>query len=117
MRHDDAHEIMILVHVHTDGSGLRGNEKGIWDSIHVVEVIPEGNKAVYKLTTTIMLSLKTKGNNLDLSGSVQKQVRLLILCCLFQLLLLQQGNWKGLGRSLTSSSPCPRDDCHPAGYC
>lgn len=56
-----------------DGSGLRGTEKGIWDSIHVVEVLPEGNKAVYKLTTTIMLSLQTKDSSLDLSGSVQKQ--------------------------------------------
>lgn len=56
-----------------DGSGLRGAEKGCWDSIHVVEVLPKGNEATYKLTTTIMLSLKTSETNLDLSGSVQKQ--------------------------------------------
>lgn len=66
--------IMSTLSPHADGSGLRGTEKGIWDSIHVVEVLPEGNKAVYKLTTTIMLSLQTKDSSLDLSGSVQKQV-------------------------------------------
>ena len=56
----------------TDGSGVRGAEKGIWDAIHVVEVIPSGAKATYKLTTTIMLNMKTKETNLDLSGSIQK---------------------------------------------
>lgn len=55
---------------------MRGTEKGVWDSIHVVEVIPEGSKASYKLTTTIILSLKTKEGNLDLSGSVQKQEKM-----------------------------------------
>lgn len=56
-----------------DGSGQRGVDKGVWDSIHVMEVVPdEGSQtASYKLTTTIILTLTTKF--LDLSGSVQKQ--------------------------------------------
>lgn len=56
------------------GSGLRGVEKGVWDSIHVIEVIPDDSakEATYKLTTTIILTLTTKF--LDLSGSVQKQM-------------------------------------------
>jgi len=57
-----------------DGSGLRGVEKGVWDSIHVVEVQPQDSKtAAYKLTTTIILSMSTQDGQLDLSGSVQKQ--------------------------------------------
>ncbi|KAL9645937.1 hypothetical protein ABK040_001045 [Willaertia magna] len=58
-----------------DGSGLRGVEKGIWDSIHVIEVQEhEDNKtATYRLTTTIILSMSTQDGQLDLSGSVQRQ--------------------------------------------
>jgi capping protein beta len=58
-----------------DGSGLRGVSKGVWDSIHVVEVVEKNDKvAQYSLTTTIILSMATdSGNQLDLSGSVQRQ--------------------------------------------
>lgn len=58
-----------------DGSGLRGIEKGIWDSIHVVDVRvgSDGKTATYELTTTVILAMATEGNSLDLSGSVQRQ--------------------------------------------
>lgn len=58
-----------------DGSGLRGIEKGIWDSIHVVDVKvgSDGKTATYELTTTVILSMATEGGSLDLSGSVQRQ--------------------------------------------
>ena len=32
-------------------------KEGTWDSIHVVEVIETGDKATYKLTTTVMLGM------------------------------------------------------------
>jgi len=57
-----------------DGSGLRGVSKGIWDSIHVVEVTENGKTAQYSLTTTIILTMQAEsGNQLDLSGSIQRQ--------------------------------------------
>eukprot|EP01080_Neovahlkampfia_damariscottae_P004152 gene4152-7462_t len=57
-----------------DGSKQRDLEAGIWDSVHVVEVIPnKDGTADYKLSTTIILSLSTKQNNLDLSGYIQRQ--------------------------------------------
>jgi len=60
-----------------DGSGLRGVDKGIWDSIHVVDVKIGSDKksASYELTTTIILSMCTEGGGLDLSGSVQRQTK------------------------------------------
>jgi capping protein beta len=63
-----------------DGSGSREVSKGCWDSIHVVEVKEiSKDTAVYKLATTIILSLQTEKNNLDLSGNVQRQVNNFIL--------------------------------------
>jgi capping protein beta len=58
-----------------DGSGLRGVDKGVWDSIHVVDVKvgSSGKTATYELTTTIILSMATEGGGLDLSGSIQRQ--------------------------------------------
>lgn len=58
-----------------DGSGLRGVSKGIWDAIHVVEVVEKSNKvAQYSLTTTIILTMQVDtGIQLDLSGSIQRQ--------------------------------------------
>jgi len=34
--------------------------KGAWDSIHVVEVQESGRSAIYKLTSTVMLYMKTE---------------------------------------------------------
>jgi capping protein beta len=55
----------------------KGLEKGWWDSIHVFEVTPGAgkNSFVYKLTTTVMVSMGLKEDRLgvvDLSGSMTK---------------------------------------------
>lgn len=53
---------------------------GSWDSIHVFEASERGRQAHYKLTSTIMLQLVTKGENageVNLSGSMTRQVRYL----------------------------------------
>ncbi|ODV61296.1 F-actin-capping protein subunit beta [Ascoidea rubescens DSM 1968] len=48
-----------------------------WDSIHVVEVIPSTNSAVYKLTSTIILELQDNDPEedftLSLSGNLTRQ--------------------------------------------
>ena len=54
-------------------------KKGSWDSIHVIEVIPapDGTKATYKLTTTVMLAMltgKVEIGDANLSGSLTRQV-------------------------------------------
>jgi capping protein beta len=58
-----------------DGTNQRELNAGVWDSIHIVEVRDtKKGFAKYKLSTTIILSLSTKQNNLDLSGNIQRQV-------------------------------------------
>ncbi|XP_075263412.1 F-actin-capping protein subunit beta isoforms 1 and 2-like, partial [Convolutriloba macropyga] len=53
--------------------------KGCWDSINVIEVVPEmggARSAHYKLTTTIMLWLQAeseKSGNMNLGGSITRQ--------------------------------------------
>lgn len=58
----------------------KGLESGGWDAIHVVEVRPNGARASYKLTSTIMLRLATDHSvgpasqgELKLSGSMTRQ--------------------------------------------
>lgn len=58
----------------------KGLESGGWDAIHVVEVKPSGQRASYKLTSTIMLRLATDHSlgtsstgELKLSGSMTRQ--------------------------------------------
>lgn len=51
--------------------------RGAWDSIHVVEVQEAGRSATYKLTSTIMLYMKTNKpghGEMNLSGSMTRQV-------------------------------------------
>ncbi|QRV74965.1 F-actin capping protein beta subunit [Ceratobasidium sp. AG-Ba] len=51
---------------------------GSWDSIHVFEASERGRTAHYKLTSTIMLQLKVKGEKsgeVDLSGSMTQEDR------------------------------------------
>jgi len=51
--------------------------KGAWDSIHVVEVNESLGKATYKLTSTVMLYMKTNKpghGEMNLSGSMTRQV-------------------------------------------
>jgi len=61
-----------------DVEGLTFVKSGSWDSIHVMEVLPsgDGSEATYKLTTTIMLSMKVANKSIgdaDLSGSLTRQ--------------------------------------------
>jgi len=51
--------------------------KGVWDSIHVIEVIEKkGGTADYKLTSTVILSIETeneKTGSVSLAGSLTRQ--------------------------------------------
>ncbi|KAK3335399.1 F-actin-capping protein subunit beta [Cercophora scortea] len=50
---------------------------GVWDSIHVFEASERGRTSNYRLTSTVILSLATKGASLgevDLSGNMTRQV-------------------------------------------
>ena len=38
--------------------------RGVWDSIHVIQVTPSGSKALYVLTSTVLLTLTTYVLNL-----------------------------------------------------
>jgi capping protein beta len=57
--------------IHKDVAASKNFKKGFWDSIHVFEVAPEGGQFVYKLTTTVMISMvltDDKIGSVDLSG-------------------------------------------------
>lgn len=67
-----------------DGDGFAGvvlfkkstvDNKGLWDSIHVLEVEPQGSKALYKATSTIILDLSKveKSQSVELSGNLIRQ--------------------------------------------
>ncbi|KAK5658755.1 hypothetical protein OQA88_1565 [Cercophora sp. LCS_1] len=54
-----------------------GSSQGVWDSIHVFEASERGRTSNYRLTSTVILSLATKGaslGELDLSGNMTRQV-------------------------------------------
>ena len=51
--------------------------KGAWDSIHVVEVNESHGKSTNKLTSTVMLYMKTNKpghGEMNLSGSMTRQI-------------------------------------------
>lgn len=55
-------------------AGARGVESGSWDSIHVVEVEPEGgSKFSYHLVSTFILQLSARAGQVDLSGNITSQ--------------------------------------------
>ncbi|KAK4132288.1 F-actin capping protein, beta subunit [Trichocladium antarcticum] len=60
------------------GSPQNGSSSsGEWDSIHVFEASERGRTSNYRLTSTVILSLSTKGASLgevDLSGNMTRQV-------------------------------------------
>lgn len=67
----------MAVLIKKSGADLQG---GSWDSIHIVEVEP-GKTSNYKLTSTILLQIVSKGDkgpNIELGGSLTRQVRVLI---------------------------------------
>ncbi len=52
--------------------------QGVWDAIHVVEVQEKGKTGVYSLTSTVMLSIKTKAKetgSTELAGSLTRQAQ------------------------------------------
>ncbi|KAK4449354.1 F-actin-capping protein subunit beta [Podospora aff. communis PSN243] len=54
-----------------------GSSEGVWDSIHVFEASERGRTSSYRLTSTVILSLATKGSalgELDLSGNMTRQL-------------------------------------------
>lgn len=58
----------------------KGLDSGGWDAIHVAECRPDGKRAAYKLTSTIMLRMSTDHTSapgstgeLNLSGSMTRQ--------------------------------------------
>ncbi|KAM7206596.1 F-actin-capping protein subunit beta [Rhypophila sp. PSN 637] len=59
--------------------GGSNNATGVWDSIHVFEASERGRTSNYRLTSTVILSLATKGSTLgevDLSGNMTRQVEM-----------------------------------------
>ena len=59
-------------------AGARGVESGSWDSIHVVEVEPEGgSKFSYHLVSTFILQLSARAGQVDLSGNITSQVEMI----------------------------------------
>jgi len=76
----DESSFAACVLVKKDAEEKKKLEAGNWDAIHVVEVRPLGPKrAAYKLTTTIMLRIKTghavgvHEGEMNLSGSLTRQ--------------------------------------------
>eukprot|EP00937_MAST-01D_sp_MAST-1D-sp2_P003539 g3539.t1 len=64
--------------IQKDVAGQRFVSEGTWESIHVMEVKeqPGGKRATYKLTTTVMLSMKVDKDTIgdsNLSGSLTRQ--------------------------------------------
>lgn len=63
--------------IQKDVEGVRGLNKGFWNSIHVIEANQKsGGKFEYKLTTTVIVSMRVQNAQLgvvDLSGSMSKQ--------------------------------------------
>jgi len=74
---DNGFAAVVLFKKSQDSSRAGKPMRGIWDSIHVVEVQENKKQAHYKLTSTVMLSIETaeKGvGSIKLAGSVTRQV-------------------------------------------
>lgn len=83
---------------------------GSWQSIHVFEASERGRSAHYKLTSTVMLELVTKGEgvgDVKLSGSLTRQVRWLSATSLEAILTLYRTNWTVPCRMRHLISPIP----------
>ncbi|KAK3383337.1 F-actin-capping protein subunit beta [Lasiosphaeria ovina] len=74
---DDGFAGVVLLKKSSPQSGSGGSSHGVWDSIHVFEASERGRTSNYRLTSTVILSLATKGATLgdvDLSGNMTRQV-------------------------------------------
>merc|ERR1711991_637498 len=73
---DQGFAAVVLIKKTADASRKGAPMKGVWDSIHVVEVQEQGKQGVYNLASTVMLSIKTKAKdtgNMELAGSLTRQ--------------------------------------------
>jgi len=73
---DDGFALVVLIKKTQDQSKKGQPMRGAWDSIHVAEVKEVKDKAKYKLTSTIMLSIETtteSTGNVSLAGSLTRQ--------------------------------------------
>lgn len=73
---DDGFAACILIKKGQDQSKKGHPMKGVWDSIHVVEVQENGKTSHYKLTSTIMLGIDTENpntGNVSVAGSITRQ--------------------------------------------
>uniref|UniRef100_A0A6U3B7L6 F-actin-capping protein subunit beta n=1 Tax=Paramoeba aestuarina TaxID=180227 RepID=A0A6U3B7L6_9EUKA len=73
---DDGFAAVILIKKTQDSTKKGQPMKGTWDSIHVVEVVDQGNSAQYKLTSTVMLGIETEtdqSGRVNLGGSMTRQ--------------------------------------------
>ncbi|KAL7715344.1 F-actin-capping protein subunit beta [Entamoeba marina] len=73
---DDGFAVCVLIKKTADQSKKGNPMKGTWDSINVIEVIPKGSKAEYRLTSTVMLFMETNNNatgKVSFAGSLTRQ--------------------------------------------
>jgi len=73
---DDGFAAVLLIKKTQDQSKKGQPMRGAWDSIHVVEVKEKKDKAKYKLTSTVMLSIDTTNDvtgSVSLAGSLTRQ--------------------------------------------
>jgi capping protein beta len=71
---EDSFGACFLIHKDVDQTGSL--QKGWWDSIHVFEVSKDKDDFVYKLTSTVMVSMVVKDDqvgSVDLSGNLTQQ--------------------------------------------
>ena len=67
----------LLTRVFEPAATSKGKSEGGWDSIHVFEVVDRGRVAHYKLTSTVILHLGARGDELGelhLGGNLTRQV-------------------------------------------
>jgi len=73
---DDGFAIVVLIKKTQDQSKKGQPMRGAWDSIHVVEVKEIKDRAKYKLTSTVMLTIDTSNDatgSVSLAGSLTRQ--------------------------------------------
>jgi len=73
---DDGFAAVVLIKKTQDQSKKGQPMRGAWDSIHVVEVKENKDRAKYKLTSTVMLTIDTSTDqtgSVSLAGSLTKQ--------------------------------------------
>jgi len=74
---DDGFALVVLIKKTQDQSKKGQPMRGAWDSIHVLEVKEKKDRAKYKLTSTVMLTIDTTTDptgNVSLAGSLLRQV-------------------------------------------